>query len=126
MQGRRSRQDMQDKRGMTLNLSTTRSLRSLENTEGRNAHFFLSVRSVFSRECFQKFFGQFWRQSRSNRRSQVDSYCMNTDQLAKPAVVDFSELSRSKLPQNLLKTLPNERSERVVQSTRQVLGAPKL
>jgi hypothetical protein len=33
---------------------------------------------------------------------------MNTDQLAKPAVVDFSELSRSKLPQNLLKTLPSK------------------
>jgi len=62
---------------------------------------------LYARECFQKFFGQFWRQSRSNRRSQVDSYCMNTDQLAKPAVVDFSELSRSKLPQNLLKTLPS-------------------
>ncbi len=60
------------------------------------------------RECFQKFFGQFWRQSRSNRRSQVDSYCINTDQLAKPAVVDFSELSRAKLPQNLLKTLPSQ------------------
>jgi hypothetical protein len=59
-----------------------------------------------SRECFQKFFGQFWRQSRSNQRSQVDAYWINTDQLAKLAVVDFSELSRSKLPQNLLKTLP--------------------
>jgi hypothetical protein len=34
------------------------------------------------------------RQSPYNRRSQVDSYCINTDQLAKPAVVDSTELSR--------------------------------
>ncbi len=50
----------------------------------------------------QKFLEQFRRQSRSNRRSQVDSYCINTDQLAKPAVVDLSELSRPKLSQEFL------------------------
>ena len=33
------------------------------------------------------------RQSPYNRRSQVDAYCINTDQRAKPAVVDSTELS---------------------------------
>jgi len=33
-------------------------------------------------------------QSPYNRRSQVDSYCINKDQFAKPAVVDSVELSR--------------------------------
>jgi len=41
------------------------------------------------------------RQSPYNRRSQVDSYCTNTDQLAKPAVVDSTELSRQPKRQKL-------------------------
>ena len=49
---------------------------------------------------FQKFLMQFRRQSRSNRRTQVHSYCINTDELA---FVDLSELSRSKLLREFLK-----------------------
>jgi len=40
-------------------------------------------------------------QSPYNRRSQVDSYCINTDQLAKPTVVNSTELSRQPKRQKL-------------------------
>jgi 8-oxo-dGTP diphosphatase len=41
------------------------------------------------------------RQSPYNRRSQVDPYCINTDQLAKPASVDSTELSRQSKRQKI-------------------------
>jgi naphthoate synthase len=55
------------------------------------------------RTLFQKFLMFRLRQSPYNRRSQVDPYCINTDQPAKPAVVDSKELSRQLKHQKILK-----------------------
>jgi len=62
----------------------------------------LTVLEIFQ-PCTQraKFLPFRLRQSPYNRRSQVDSYYINTDQLAKPAVVDYTELSRQPKRQKL-------------------------
>jgi len=74
------------------------------------------------RECTQKFSEQFRRQSPYNRRSQIHSYWINTDEIAKPAVDDSTELSRSKLHQKLLSTLPrlNQQSWESISRQRQL------
>ena len=58
----------------------------------------------------QKFLMQFRRQSPQNRRSQVDPYCINTDQLAKPAVDRFQLAFMLELSQQfLLRTASSRR-----------------
>ncbi len=68
-------------------------------------HFLCFRSTASSKAAFRtqraKFLPFRLRQSPYNRRSQVDPYSYNTDQLAKPASVDSTELSRQPKRQKL-------------------------
>jgi hypothetical protein len=74
--------------------------------------FFCASYKAASRTQQAQFLPFRLRQSPYNRRSQVDPYCINTDQLAKPASVDSTELSRQPKRQKLclLSTWPTSLS----------------
>jgi hypothetical protein len=84
---------------------------SLNDKSSLFASFYASSKAAFRTQRAQ-FLPFRLRQSPYNRRSQVDPYCINTDQLAKPAVVDSTELSRQPKRQKLrsLSTWPTSPS----------------